>query len=177
MQTAKILHLTNTLTEFKISLREADGTVVFSEKTERKVNGYPKKDLNKLFIASYKKIRVNNVTSARIVVDGLNHINVNYILQKLKEKGFGFLSIKINVISSNKIDPAKKIASDTEIEWKMIQEKLKKMEADESKFIEVVGTQPNGLLFSSNIQKVVDRGYTVRTVAMRARVKYVIIKG
>lgn len=176
MENSKRLHLTNSLTGFTIALREDDGRLIFKERIERKPEGYSRTDLNKIFRDSYKKLKANNANEARIVVDGLNHNNVNYVLQKFREKGFGFLSIKVNVIASNQIDPAKKIKSDIEIEWNMIKAKLEKMEKDESKFIEVVGSQPNGLLFSSNIKRLVGDGYNVRLVSMRSRVKYIIMK-
>ena len=177
MKTAKILHLTNSLNAFTITLREESGTLIFEEKAERKAEGYPKKDLDKLFKDSYKKLKGIRVSSARIVIDGLNNNNVNYILQKLKEKEFGFLGMSVNVISQNAVDPIKKAKSDEEIEWKMIQERLEKMETDGSMFIDIVGIQPNGVMFPKNIRKLIDKGYTVRTVAMRARVKYIVIKG
>lgn len=116
MQTAKILHLTNSLNAFTIALREVDGTVIFEEKAERRIEGYPKKELDKLFRNSYKKLRTIGVSSARIVIDGLNHNNVNYILQKLKEKEFSFLGMSVKVISQKEVDPIKKAKSDEEIE-------------------------------------------------------------
>lgn len=170
----KELYLTNSMVALVVSLKEEDGTLIFKERLEKRIDGYSNSRLNTFSNTIIKRLRENEVTSTKVIINGIKHENVSYIIKALSKKNFGILSIKTKTVY--KATKEAIIKSDITVEWNEIKEKLEKMEEDGNVTTEVAGSLSCGIMHSSNIRRLEKEGYLVRTVTMKGRVKYIVIK-
>lgn len=175
MSKRKYLYLTNSMIGFVIALRKEDGTLIFKERIDKKINGYSKTSLSKITTKTLNKLKERNIKEIDVIIDGIKEeFNVKYVIDRLLKKGFILTDIKIK--TTLKINGAVLRRSKVRVEWNTIQDKIKNMEKDGNTFFEVVGIELGGLMMTENKRRLENEGYLVRTTTMRNRVKYVVIK-
>lgn len=170
----KELYLTNSMVALVVSLKEEDGTLIFKERLEKRIDGYSNSRLKTFSNTVIKRLRENEVTSARVIINGIKHENVSYIIKALSKKNFSILSVKTKTVY--KATKEAMIKSDITVEWNHVKEIIDKMEKDGNTNTEVTGSLSCGIMHPCNIRRLEKEGYLVRTVTMKGRVKYVVIK-